>query len=88
MDDFKLELEYTCKEKIDKEKFFEENGSNPFNTNSSEETKYMMKAVSEALNIEDDYRLRKLEITLRYDLPFFATNRRLVKNWLMDNFIY
>jgi hypothetical protein len=89
MNSYNFTLEYTSpKREIDKEKYFEEEGSLAFDTHSLEETKIMMQAISSGLSIKDEYSLKKLEVLLRYDLPFFATNRRLVRNWLMENFIF
>lgn len=87
--DFKFSLEYQSQNKECKEdEFFEKEGHLPFDTHSKEETKIMMQEIANALRLEDIYSLKKLETTLRYELPFFATNRRLVRNWLMDNFIF
>jgi hypothetical protein len=90
MKNFQFTLEYNDKnlEDIDRENYFETQGHLPFDTYSQKETYIMMCEVSKMLHIFDAYSLKKLEIVLRYELPFFVTNRRLVRNWLMDNFIY
>lgn len=88
VEDFELTLEYTSDKKISKNDFFEKDGSLPFDSQCKGEMKLMMQEVATRLHLKDEYSLRKLEIVLRYELPFFTTNRRLVKNWIMENFIY
>lgn len=89
MKNYKFELEYNSQNiSVNSESFFEEEGNLPFDTHSLVHTKIMMEEIQKALDLQDTYSLKKLEIVLRYELPFFAVNRRLIKNWLMDNFIY
>lgn len=88
MDNYDFSLEYSCTKEVNKELFLSEEAHLPFDSNSKEEMRTMMQEIAHCLNLNEEYTLRKLEVVLRYELPFFATNRRLVKNWLMDNFIY
>lgn len=88
MDNYDFSLEYSCTKEIDKELFLNDESNLPFDSNSKEQMRVMMSEIAKCLNLTEEYTLRKLEVVLRYELPFFATNRRLVKNWLMDNFIY
>lgn len=90
MDMLELQLNYkTENEKISPEMYFnEENIYLPFDTHSQTETIIMMNDIINTLGLTGDYAKRKLEIVLRYELPFFATNRKIVRNWLMENFMY
>jgi hypothetical protein len=85
---YQLTLEYSRKKEINFEDFLNKEALLPFDSNCANEMKAMMKAIAIGLNLKEEYSFRKLEIILRYELPFFTTNRRLVKNWLMENFIY
>ncbi len=75
-------------EEIDESRFFNNDGSMPFDTESKMQMKVMMKEVSDKLSIEDQYLIKKLEMMLKYELPFFATNRRLARDWMVENFIF
>jgi len=84
-----LQFEYeNIDENIDEKKYFEEEGSLPFDTQSKKQMKVMMKEVCDRLNLQDEYLIKKLEMMLKYELPFFATNRRLARNWMIENFIF
>ncbi len=72
----------------DKEKFFKENGSEKFDVNSKEQMLLMLQMIANKLNIDDFYSIKRAEITLKYELPFFAINRKLIKKWILENFIY
>jgi hypothetical protein len=84
-----LQFDYKSEdENIDKNKFFEEEGNLPFNTESKTQMQVMMKEVCDKLALQDEYSIKKLEMMLKYELPFFATNRRLARNWMIENFIF
>ena len=84
-----LQFEYELMdEKIDITKFFEEESNHPFNTDSKIQMQVMMKEICDKLALQDEYLVKKLEMMLKYELPFFATNRRLAKNWMIENFIF
>lgn len=84
-----MQFEYNLlDEKIDEEKYFEENGNLPFDTESKVQMQVMIKEVCDKLRLKDEYLIKKLEMMLKYELPFFATNRRLARNWIVENFIF
>jgi len=84
-----LQFDYkNADESIDIEKFFEEEGSLVFDTESKAQMKVMMKDICDKLHITDEYLVKKLEMMLKYELPFFATNRRLARDWMLENFIF
>ena len=84
-----LQFDYTLlDEDIDKDKFFKENGNLVFDTQSKNQMKVMMKEICDKLQLEDEYLIKKLEMMLKYELPFFATNRKLARNWMVENFIF
>jgi len=84
-----MQFEYKLlDEEIDVKKYFEEEGNLPFDKESKIQMKVMMKEISDKLSLEDEYLIKKLEMMLKYELPFFATNRRLVRNWMLENFIF
>ena len=67
--------------------FFEAEGSEKFDKTSSKQMVMMMNRVASDLRL-DEYSMKKLEIVLREELPFFAVNRRLVLNWVNENFLF
>jgi len=67
--------------------FFEAEGSEKFDKTSAPQMLMMMNRVADDLRL-DDYSMKKLEIVLREELPFFAVNRRLVLNWINENFLF
>ncbi|MFK5881891.1 MAG: hypothetical protein QM482_06720 [Sulfurospirillum sp.] len=69
-------------------KFFAEEGSEKFDTNSNKQMLLMLQSIANDLNIEDEYSIKRAETMLRFELPFFAVNRRLIKKWILENFIY
>jgi len=71
-----------------KESFFEEEGSEKFDINSLPQMLIMLQSIVDELNIEDEYSVKRLETMLRFELPFFAVNRRIIKKWVLENFIY
>ena len=84
-----LQFEYkVMDETIDIKEFFEVDSSVPFNTESKKQMQVMMKEVCDKLALKDEYSIKKLEMMLKYELPFFATNRRLARNWMIENFIF
>ncbi|WP_024955843.1 hypothetical protein [Sulfurospirillum arcachonense] len=86
-----MELQFEYKildEKINKEEFFEKEGNLPFDGDSKIQMEVMMQEICDKLALKDEYLIKKLEVTLKYDLPFFAANRRLAKNWILENFIF
>jgi len=84
-----LQLEYSIEnEKIDNERYLNEEGNLPFNSNSKSQMKVMMQEICATLSLNDEYSKKKLEVCLRYELPSFTANRKLVKNWVVNNFMY
>lgn len=67
--------------------FFEEEGSEKFDKRSAKQMVMMINRVASDLRL-DEYSMKKLEIVLREELPFFAVNRRLVLNWVNENFLF
>jgi|GEM_PF-620451 len=67
--------------------FFEAEGSEKFDKSSAKQMVMMMNRVAYDLRL-DEYSMKKLEIVLREELPFFAVNRRLVLNWVNENFLF
>jgi len=85
----KLEFDYEIEnEQLNIEKFLEEEGYLPFNPKSKTQMKVMMQEICATLLLDDEYLKKKLEVCLRYELPSFTANRKLVKNWVVNNFIY
>jgi len=85
----RLQFEYEKEnEQIDTDKFFEDEGNLTFDTESKIQMKVMMKEVCDKLQLKDEYSIKKLEMVLKYELPFFAINRRLVRKWTVENFIF
>jgi hypothetical protein len=84
-----LQFDYEIEnEEIDAKKYFEENGNLPFNTNSKVQMQVMMQEICAKLSLSDEYLIKKLELMLKYELPFFASNRKLARNWIVKNFIF
>jgi len=83
--EFAYELE---NEEIDTKKYLNEEGNLPFNSNSKSQMKVMMQEICATLSLNDEYSKKKLEVCLRYELPSFTANRKLVKNWVVNNFMY
>ena len=71
----------TCKE------YWEEEGE-AFDKTNSTDILCMITEVCRLLNIDDLYGAKRMEATIHTDAPMFAWNRRLLKNWLVDNFQY
>lgn len=67
--------------------YFEIEGSEKFDKTSTKQMLIMMNRVSADLRL-DAYSMKKLEVVLREELPFFAVNRRLVLNWINENFLF
>lgn len=88
VDESFLQFNYeTDPNSYDERRFFEEEGSEKFDETSAKQMLMMMNRLSYELGL-DAYALKRLEVTLREDLPFFAVNRRLVLNWASENFLY
>ncbi len=84
-----LQFEYNEDENIyDKNRFFTEEGSEKFIDTSKKQMLLMLQTITDALNITDEYGVKKVEVMLKSELPFFAVNRRIIKNWILQNFIY
>jgi len=83
-----LNLDYEKEEKLNKKDFFEKDGGLTFDSTSKTQMQIMMESLIDELNLSDKYAITKLEYMLRYELPFFTTNRRLVKNWILNNFVF
>lgn len=83
-----LQFDYASDEKFyDETRYFEEESGEKFDKTSAKQMVVMINRLSYDLGL-DDYGIKRLEVVLREDLPFFAVNRRLVLNWCRDNFIY
>lgn len=83
-----LQLEYTHDAKsYDEARYLEEEGNEPFDAHSANQMIVMMHLIGKAMGL-DEYSLKKLEIFLRSELPFFAVTRRLVFQWVTKNFLY
>lgn len=83
-----LQLDYeNDPQEFDEQRYFEEDGSQPFNAKSKKEMLVMLNVIGRDLRL-DEYSLKKLEIFLRSELPFFAVNRRLVRKWVNENFLF
>jgi len=67
--------------------YFEGEGSEKFDKTSAKQMLMMMNRISADLRL-DAYSMKKLEVVLREELPFFAVNRRLVLNWVNENFLF
>lgn len=84
-----MQFEYDLEnEEMDVSRYFLEDGALPFNPSSKRQMQIMMEEVFLALNLQDEYSAKKLEMILKYELPTFTANRRLVKNWILENFIF
>jgi len=84
-----LQFEYKDDDKTyDKSRFFKEEGSDKFDTNSKKQMLIMLQSIVDELAICDEYSIKRIETMLKFELPFFAVNRRLIKNWILENFIY
>ncbi|MDD4506401.1 MAG: hypothetical protein PHE60_08540 [Sulfurospirillaceae bacterium] len=83
-----LQFDYGYDERYyDEKTYFEEESSEKFDETSSKQMLLMMNRLSYELGL-DEYALKRLEVMLHEDLPFFAVNRRLVLNWASENFLY
>ncbi len=83
-----LQLDYHSDPKAyEPSKFFEEEGSEKFDAYSANQMLIMLNQIGLDMSL-DDYSLKKLEIFLRTELPFFTVNRRLVRKWVTENFLY
>ncbi len=71
----------------DEKHFFEEDVSEPFDKRSAKQMLLMMNRLSREMQL-DEYSLKRLEVMLREDLPFFAINRRIILNWVSENFLF
>ncbi len=71
----------------DEARFFDEEVHEPFDKRSSKQMLLMMNRLSKELQL-DEYAMKRLEVMLREDLPFFAINRRLILNWVVENFLF
>ena len=84
-----LQFEYNEDKNIyDKNRFFTEEGSEKFIDTSKKQMLLMLQTITNELNITDEYGVKKVEVMLKSELPFFAVNRRIIKNWILQNFIY
>ncbi len=70
------------------ELFFDKNGDKPLKRTSKDEVLTLMTEISKRLDLNDEYSIKRLETAIHNDIPFFAVNRRLIRNWLLENFIY
>lgn len=83
-----LQFEYQNDERdYDEKVYFEEDSGQKFDETSAKQMLLMMNRLSYELGL-DAYALKRLEVMLHEDLPFFAVNRRLVLNWASENFLY
>lgn len=83
-----LQFDYLEDEReYDATRYFTEEGSESFDKHSAKQMLVMMNRIGHDLQL-DDYALKRLEVMLRTDLPFFAINRRLILNWISENFLF
>ena len=83
-----LQLDYQPEDKnYDEKSYFEEEGNEKFDITSAKQMVIMINKISDELEL-DEYSLKKLEIFLSTELPFFAVTRRLVLSWVTKNFVY
>lgn len=71
----------TYKEYWDKE-------SEAFDKSNATHMMYMLEEVCKILHIDEIYGAKRMEATIQTDAPTFAWNRRLLKQWLVNNFQY
>ncbi|MDD3343493.1 MAG: hypothetical protein PHR87_07965 [Sulfurospirillaceae bacterium] len=71
----------------DEKRYFEEEGTQKFDSTSAKQMLIMMNHLSSKLDL-DAYALKRLEVMLHEDLPFFTINRRLVFKFASENFLY
>jgi len=84
-----LQFSYEKLNDIKDEKIFlSEEGNFSFDKNSEKQMLIMMNLIIEQLNLIDEYSIKKLETMLKYELPTFTITRKLVKNWVVENFVY
>lgn len=83
-----LSLDYDKEEELNKEDFLKKDANLVFDSSSKTQMYFMMESLIDELNLSEAYAIKKLEYMLKYDLPFFATNRRLVRDWVINNFIF
>lgn len=82
-----MKLIYTYKKQsndISFEEFWTET-SGDFDKDDGTHVMYLMQEVSRELNL-DDYSIKRLETTIKTELPFVASKRHLAKKWLKNNF--
>ncbi|MDD2383835.1 MAG: hypothetical protein PHN18_06550 [Sulfurospirillaceae bacterium] len=88
IDETFLQFKYeTDTQAYDEKRYFEDEGNQKFDETSNRQMIIMMNRLSYELGL-DTYALKRLEVMLHEDLPFFAVNRRLVLNWASENFLY
>ncbi len=58
-----------------------------FDANNKTHVKFLMQSVSEILKL-DEYAIKRLEVTIKTELPFFAKKRLLAKKWLVKHYEY
>ncbi len=66
------------------DEFWEEK-SGDFDKDDSLHVVYMLKALKQKLNL-DEYALKRLESSIKTELPFFASKRLIARKWLENNF--
>lgn len=64
---------------------FWQDKSGDFDKNDKVHVTYMIELVQKELNL-DEYAIKRLESTIKSELPFFAKKRFIAKKWLLDNF--
>ena len=85
-----LEFPYddNSSEEYNSETFFTKYGDKKLDTTSKKQILILMEEISNKLNLDDPYSIKRLEVAIHNDIPFFAVNRKLIRNWLLQNFIY
>lgn len=61
--------------------------SGEFDNENKTHVLFMLKSLFDELNL-DDYALKRLEATIKTELPLIAQKRHLAKKWLMQNANY
>ncbi len=71
--------------KLSYEEFWAEK-SGDFDKEDRTHVGFLIQRVSKALSL-DDYAIKRLEVSINTELPFFAYKRMLAYKWLMENFL-
>lgn len=84
-----LELTYNYKKESKNQSYDDFWGemSGDFDKDDKTHVSFMLRYVIKELNL-DEYATKRLEATIKTELPFFAQKRLLARKWLLENFNY